>query len=119
MLSGDDTAVAQAQQRVPGIETAIVKQAINRYAARNSAPQPARDLIRIATRRGIDRRGAIRPVRYEAPVTLSVTWAHSGVADRIEFMPGVVRTDSETTEYTSEDFVEAARALFAMVMLAG
>jgi D-amino peptidase len=119
MLSGDDTAVAQAKERVPGIETAIVKQAINRYAARNSAPQPARDLIRIAARRGVDRRGAIRPVRYETPVTLSVTGANSGVADRIEFMPGVVRTDSETIEYTSEDFIEAARAFFAMVLLAG
>ena len=119
MLSGDDEAVAQAKARVPGIETAIVKQAIGRYAARNSAPQPARDLIRVAARRGIDRRAVIRPVRYETPVTLSVTWTDSGLADRVEFMPGVVRPDSETTEYTSDDFVEAARAFFAMVMLAG
>ncbi len=119
MVTGDDRIVAHAKQRLPGVETAAVKRTIHRTAARNLSPGAARDLIRIVARRGVDRRAVMRPLRYETPVTITVTWKHAGMADAASFMPGVERADAVTSTYRGDDFVEVFRAFTAMVMLAG
>jgi D-aminopeptidase len=53
------------------------------------------------------------------PVTLTLQVMNSGMADIAEIIPGVNRTDPVTVEYTSDDFLEAFRCLYAMIMIAG
>ncbi len=119
MIAGDDVAVAQAKERVPGIEVAMVKRAIHRTAARHLSPEAACMLIKIAARNGFQRRELIEPFTYPSPVTVSVTWQSSGMTDAVAFMPRVERVNAVTSEYRCDDFLEAFQALTAMVMLAG
>ena len=115
MLSGDDVTVAQAKQRLPGIETAIGQARAG--AQRRPSPGAGTRLRAdpVAARRGVERLGVMLPLRYEPPVTIAVTWMHAAMADLAAGVPGVTRLDAINCEYASDDFVQAFRAFMAMV----
>ena len=87
-LSGDLAATAEAEALAPGIETAVVKEGIDRGSATglgmdenrgfNAAaihlhPTKARQLIREGVQRGIERRDEIKRFWLEPPYTLVAT----------------------------------------------
>src|SRR5690606_41742669 len=61
MVTGDDLTVAEALDLLPGVETATVKWAINRYSARCLPPERARAVVREAAERAVRRAGEFKP----------------------------------------------------------
>jgi D-amino peptidase len=118
MVSGETMAVEQAKERMPHIETAAVMEAVGTYSAKILPPVKAHDLIQEATTRSLDRLNEMVPTKIDAPVDLEVRFKDTAMADAASMMPGAVRKDNLTCTYTAEDFIEAYRAHWVMVVLA-
>ena len=70
--SGDDHITSELREKIPGIETAVVKKALSPYQARSVIPRRACEMIREGVRRGIERAGRIEPYRIPGPLTLNL-----------------------------------------------
>lgn len=118
MVSGGATAVAQAKERMPHIETAAVMEPVGTYSAKILPPAKAHALIREATRRALGRLDEMVPTRFEPPIRLEMQFKDTAMADAASMTPGAERVDSLTCACTSENFVEAFRAHWVMIVLA-
>jgi D-amino peptidase len=119
LLTGDSTATAQAVELVPEIEVATVKESLTRYAAKNLSPSASQELIRRQSKLAVERREEIAPVQYEMPVTLTLQFMFSAMADIAELVPGVQRSDPLTVSFTSGDYLEAFNCIRALIFMAG
>jgi D-amino peptidase len=110
-ISGDDAAVQEATALIGGVEGAVVKWALGFHSARTLMPDAAREAIRGAVRRGMARRGEIKPFRVTAPVELEVRFKNYRPAEVLSFLPGVRRADAHAVRLTARDMPEVARLL--------
>jgi D-amino peptidase len=117
-VSGDRTAADEVATLVPGVESVAVKEAIGRTAARLIHPELAIERIAAGVRAALARRGEIRPVAFEAPVTLRIEVADAGQADQVMFVPGMERVDARRVEYVAPDVVAAYRVSRLVRLLA-
>jgi D-amino peptidase len=121
MLSGDQTACAEAASLLGPIETATVKQATGRMAAECLPPAVAQERIEAAARRAVGRLAegdAPPPLQLDVPVTVTIELATADMADRAALLPGARRPAGRHVEVTAADPVEAYRAFRAAVALA-
>jgi D-amino peptidase len=121
MISGDQTVCAEATALLGPLETAVVKQATGRFAAECLPPQVTQDLICQAAARGVARlRGgtASRPFQVAQPVTVTVEFNQSDMADRASLCPGAHRMDGKRVELTAEDMPAAYRGFRTLISLA-
>ena len=118
LVTGDSTTTAQAHELIPEVEVATVKEPLSRYSARCLSPSHAQDLIRTQAKRAVERREEIAPVRYDMPVTMTLQFTSSAMADMAELMPGVTRSDGVTVSYTSADYLEVLNAMAVLTALA-
>ena len=70
MMAGDDKICAEFREKIPGIEQVQTKQALSCYQACSLIPKRSCQLIYEAARRGIARRGEIKPFVVQGPVRL-------------------------------------------------
>jgi len=120
MISGDQTACAEACSLLGDVETAVVKTASGRMAAELLPPAKSQELIQSAAQRGVERlkKGAPpRPYQPPAPITIAVEFVQSEMADKAAFMPGARRVDRRV-EYTASDMVTAYAAFRTLLALA-
>ncbi len=120
MISGDQTACAEAVEFLGPVETAVVKQAHSRMAAECLPPAVTAELIAQAATRALGRlqKGeAPAPLRLAYPVTVAVDFNQSEMADRAALMPGARRA-GRTVEATLPDMPEAYRAFRTLLALA-
>jgi len=120
MISGDQTACAEASALLGPVETAVVKRAAGRMTAECLPPAITMSLIYEAARSAMHRLQtgqAPQPLRVDAPVTITVELAQSEMADRLELLPGVRRIEGKRIEFVAED-VPAAYAAFRAAVLA-
>jgi D-amino peptidase len=110
-ISGDDAAVAELLEIVPGASGAVVKQAIGFHAAATRTPEAAQALIREAVRTGLARRSEIRPYRVSAPHRLDVTFKNYRPAEILAYLPIVERTSAHSIRYTATSIPDVARFL--------
>ena len=118
LVTGDTTTTAMAQEIIPDVEVAAVKEALTRYSAKCLSPQAAQTLIRRQAATAVERREEIAPVSYTSPVTMTVRLANAGMADLAAFIPGVERHDGVTVSFTSSDYIEAFQCCRAILILA-
>ncbi len=119
MISGDQTACAQAVEQLGTLETAVVKQATGRYSAECLAPEVTQKLIREAAGRAVKRLAAKdspKPFVPGAPVRMAVELFTSDMADRAMHMPGVTR-DGLRLSFTEADMPGAYSAFRSLVSL--
>lgn len=109
MISGDDAAVAELQQLVPGVEGAVVKRAISFHSANTMTPQAGAALIREKVKAGLAKRGSIRPHTIRGPVRLDVTFKNYTPAEVVTYLPGIERRDAHTIRFSARDVTEASR----------
>ncbi len=119
LATGDSSLARQAAELIPGIEVATVKEPLIRHAAKSLSPAAAQALIRDRARRGVERRGEIAPVQYAMPVTFSLRFTYTSMADLAEWMPGIERVDGLTIAYTSPDYVQAFHCIRGLILMAG
>jgi D-amino peptidase len=121
LVTGDQTACAEAAELLGEIETVAVKQARGRMAAECLTPEVAQQQIQAASRRAVQRLvsgDAPPPLRLEPPITLQVEWVTSDMADRAAIFPRVQRREGKRVELLAEDVVVAYRSFRALVALA-
>lgn len=121
MMSGDQTACAEAKAAIGPVETAVVKQATGRMAAECLPPEMTRHLIHDAAGRAMERLRtgqALQPLRTEEPVTITVELQQSEMADRLSLMPGTRRLEDKRVEIVAGDLPAAYAAFRAGVTVA-
>ena len=121
LISGDQTACAEAVDLLGAVETAVVKQASGRMAAECLPPEVAQEKIYQAARQAVQRLAAGQapePVQLEKPVRVTVDLAQSEMADRAAIFPGARRLSGRRIELSVEDAVTAYRAFRAVAALA-
>lgn len=120
MLSGDQTATAEAREWVGDLETAVVKQASGRWAAECLPPAVTGKLIRETAARAVRRYqsgSAPAPLKVGQPVTITVEFIYSHMADMAAVLPGAVRLDARKVAYTAADMPTAYRAFRSLTTL--
>jgi D-amino peptidase len=120
MVSGDQTACAQVTELLGNLETAVVKQALGRFAAECLSPQVTHEIICLSAERAVERlaQGDIpKPFMLDTPITLTVEFFTSDMADRATRIPFTKREGTRVS-LTVQEMASAYNGFRAMVMLA-
>lgn len=121
MISGDQSACAEAAALFPRVTTAIVKRASGRNAAECLPPEVTVELIEQAAAHGVERLLGDEPpeqLRLPVPVTVTIEFIRGEMADEAMILPGAERCGGKRVAFTARDMPEAYRAFRAMVGLA-
>ncbi len=117
LVSGDRALATEVRELLgEQVETVVVKEPLGRYAARSVAPSIARRRIHDGAKRALAHHHA--PFTVSSPVTFSVDFVRSQMAEMAALLPGSRRTGGRTVEYAHEDYREAFKAWRAMYNLA-
>ncbi len=108
-LSGDQTICGDAKKLFGPIETAVVKEATGFYSATMIHPEEAQRLIREGVRRGVARRGELKPYRIAHPVTLRIRYNSVVEAEVVAMLPGVERPAGNVIVFRGRDMVEVSK----------
>lgn len=111
MISGDDAAAADAQRFLPGIEVAVVKQALSFHSAETLTPAAGQQLIRETAEKAVGRLGEIKPFRVETPVEVTVSFKNYQPSQVLAHLPGFERPDAHSIRYQAENMVQASEIL--------
>jgi D-amino peptidase len=121
LISGDQTACAEARELLGPLEVAVVKQASGRMAAECLPPEVSQKKIEETAARAVQQfLGGQGPVPYQlrSPITITVELLYSDMADRAALFPGVRRLEDRRIEIDADDIVAAYRCFRAIVALA-
>jgi D-amino peptidase len=119
LITGDDVVCNEIKDWTRGeIETAIVKKSLSRYCARCLPLDVARERIRQAAFRAIQRVGEIKPSRFEPPITLEVEFNDRQIAWYVSWMPETKYNGDRTVSYTHENYLSVYKSLLAMFWIA-
>lgn len=121
MVSGDQTVCAEARDWVPGVEVAQVKKAAGRWSAECLPLEASRQLIQETAERAV--RNFMggkhpQPLKTETPVKVKVEFLATQMADSSVILPGAVRVDGRTVEFSAADMPAAYLAFRSVVGLA-
>jgi D-amino peptidase len=120
MLTGDQTACAQASELLGKIETVVVKIAISHMAAECLPPQVTNMLIQDAASKAVKRLKAgdsPKPLVISTPVHVTIDFNSSDQADQAALFPGSKRLDGRRLTYTAQDMLAAYLAFQAAVAM--
>lgn len=121
LITGDQSAAAEAEDWLPGIEKVVVKQASGRFAAEVLPPTVTQAMISAAAEQVVRRfqNGAgPAPLKVEVPILLVIEFFTSEMADKAMLLPGSRRLDGRRIELVSANMPEAYKSFRAAVMLA-
>jgi D-amino peptidase len=121
MIAGDQTVCAEAAAAFGRLETAVVKRATGRYSAEVLPPAVTEELICAAAQRAVARLLAgdsPAPFVISRPVTLTIEFNQSDMADRAALCPGAERLDGKRVGLTVVDMPMAYRGFRTLLALA-
>ncbi len=118
LVSGDDCLAREATGLLGPIEAVMVKHAITRSSAKNLHPERAVELIRAKSEQVLRDKPTVKPLVFGTPVTMRLELQNAGMADAACFLPGSIRVDGRTAEFTGSDYLVAFQGLRAMISLA-
>jgi D-amino peptidase len=110
-ISGDEAAVAELVEMVPGAAGAVVKRAIGFHSAETRTPEAAQALIREAVRTGVAGRSRIQPHRLTPPFRLDLGLKNYRAVELLSFLPIVERTSAHEISYQAGSMPEIMRFL--------
>jgi D-amino peptidase len=117
LVTGDDVICADTKAHLPHVETAVVKYAIDRYAAR-CLPQPvAHQRIREGAQRALERIGEMQSFAFATPIKLEVETLDASAAARICFIPQMEREAEHVASYYAQNVQEAHDMFMACMIL--
>ena len=108
-ISGDESAVGEAQRLLGKLEGAVVKHSISFHAAQTMTPEAAQALIREKVKAGVLRRAEIKPYVLTNPVRLDVTFKHYRQAELLGYLSIVQRTSSHSIRFMGRDILETSK----------
>jgi D-amino peptidase len=121
LVTGDQTACAEAVELLGSVEVAVVKQATGRMAAECLPPKVAQERIRAAGKRAVQRLATghgPNPLQLQAPIQLTIELVTSDMADRVAILPGADRAEGKRVEFVAQDALTAYRLFRSAAALA-
>lgn len=119
LVAGDDETAREAEQLIPHITTAIVKEQQSRSSALCLTPAKAGELLREKTKEALANRGRVEPLRPPEKPLLRIEFANYGQAEWASLVPrSQIEEGTTIVRYQAEDILEAYRAMLAMTELA-
>jgi D-amino peptidase len=118
LVTGDKETEKETLELLPDVETVVVKEGSGRYAALCLHPARARELIKDASKRAVERYEEFESFVVEVPVRMELKMRRTPMADACELIPHVQRIDGVTVAYEAESMVQAYKLLQAFVSLA-
>lgn len=121
MISGDQSACGEAVELLGAVEVAVVKRATGRMGAECLPPAAAQQKIQEAAARAVNRLRmgrAAQPYHIGSPITVTIEFVHSEMADGASILPDVRRPEGKRIEWTADDMPSAYRSFQAAVALA-
>jgi D-amino peptidase len=118
LVTGDSEVTAEADALLPGVTTVAVKEPRSQFSALCLHPSKAREIIKEGARKALSNLAAVKPLIPAKPSTVRLQFHTSGQTDSAAFMPGAVRIDPVTVEFTGKDYLEAYRGARTMMTLA-
>ena len=118
MISGDQTACAQAVELLGKLETVVVKQASGYFAAECLSPQMTIPKIRESAKRAVLQLKdgtSPKPFIVKTPVRVTVEFRQPEAADRAVRIPGAKRLDGLQIDFTVPDILAAYAGFRAAV----
>lgn len=82
-----------------------VKEPRSQFSALCLHPVRAKELIKEGARKALENLASYKPLVPEAPSTVRIQFHTSGEADGAAVMPGAVRVDPVTVEFTGKDYL--------------
>lgn len=117
LVTGDDVTAAEARELNPAAQAAVVKTAINRFAADSLHPDEARELIRSRAETAIRELPHAALPRIALPATLTITFRNADLAELAAWLVGVERTSRVTVEVRDDDPIRLYRTFVLAVLL--
>jgi D-amino peptidase len=117
LITGDDITGAEADRVSPGIQQAVVKRAVTRFAADSLHPALACELIREKAQAAVTGLAAMKPPAIDLPATLSVTFRNSDLADMATWIEGVESGPGTSVTMTDSDPIRLFRRFICTVQL--
>ena len=119
LVTGDHAVCADAERRLPGVITAPVKEALDRYVGLSLAPDRAHTLIRDRASSGIRavKDGRVTPYRPPLPVTFEVDFKRTAPARMATLFAGVERRGARTIAITDADYVRGFKLLWGCLIV--
>jgi len=118
LVTGDSVVTEEARSVLGSVETVTVKEGVGRFAARCLSPSKARALIEKGATRAIKNISKFKPYRIKPPIKMDVSFIHTGMTEMAELLPGAKRINGRTVSFFSDNYLEAFKALRAMITLA-
>ncbi|MDL0419076.1 M55 family metallopeptidase [Caldibacillus thermoamylovorans] len=117
MVSGCNLLAKEARELIPRIETAVVKQTINRTTAINVGIQTAREIIRQQTIRALQNREQIQPFIIDGKLNVEVSFLNTGLADYAEILPAVKRCSPDSVTFQTDQIIHAYRYIRSLILM--
>ncbi|WP_048601482.1 M55 family metallopeptidase [Rubeoparvulum massiliense] len=119
MVAGDDYAAREAEELIPGVVTAVVKESISRSAALSLTPAKAGELLQAKTAEALTKLGSIEALQPPAQPVLRIQFVNCGHAELAHLLPGSeLEDDHVTVRFAAKDMKEAYQAMLVMTELA-
>jgi D-amino peptidase len=106
LVVGDDLAAAEIKTMIPEVETAVVKKGLSQFSAHNLPLTTARETIRTAARRAVERIDTIPLTKTTRSYSLEIEFSLSEIAHLCSFIPGVERIGARGIRFKSNDYRE-------------
>ncbi len=118
-VGGDDQAAKEAEELIPNVTTAAVKQSITRSAVKTLPPKRAYELVYNKVQHAIENRHQVEPLVPPKNPTLRIEFVNYGQAEWASLMPGTeIEPNSCIVKFEAKDILEAYRAMLVMTELA-
>ncbi len=117
MVTGDDKLAREAEDVLGDVETAVVKEGIDRWTAKCYPPQETARRIKEAAKGALARLKEFKPFNLDGKVKLEIEFMSTSEASLPTLFPNVVREDSRTVSVTDTDYVRAFKAFLGCLLL--
>lgn len=115
LVSGDNVVAEEAKSLLPHVHTAVVKQAVGRYAAKCLPPAKVKQLLIESAKQALNNPG--KPWLLESPVTFKIEFKDSGLAEAAARMPYTRLEEPRTVSFTADDYITAFMGMRCMISL--
>jgi D-amino peptidase len=119
LITGDATVCEQTKEELgEELETAVVKEAVGRTAAKTLTPEKACILIKEKTKIALQKKNWVKPYKLDPPFRFEINFNRSSMADMAEFIPQIERVNPRKVRFESEDFIQGFKLMRALMYIA-
>jgi D-amino peptidase len=117
LITGDDKVAREANDLLGHVETAIVKEGLDRYSAKCMTPQESREMIKKAATTALENIDRFKPYKVRTPVKIEVEFTSPSTALLACTIPSVVREGPRKISFSSENVIKAWEVIWPSIRL--